>query len=163
VQQSKFTEVCDYAWALYRQLRLQPWDDNDFWSTVAIEIMLRTIIRFKDPKFREEEEWRMLRFSGEYHTPNIRQSPRGDIPYVKVPLDPDALARILLGSRTTDAEVKSVGAILANAGLAHVPIQRSSITCRAALHIAAPIPRPSSTSSHEQGRADCSRKATSSS
>jgi hypothetical protein len=132
VQQSKFEKICDYASEFYRELRLQPSDHNDFWSTVAIEIMLRTLIRFKAPHFCKEKEWRMLRVTGKNETPKTRRSKDGvQIPYVEVRLDPAALPCVVLGSATTDAEARSAAEVLANAGLAHVPIQRSSITCRA--------------------------------
>jgi hypothetical protein len=107
-------------------------DPTEFWLTVLSELALFAF-RFKNPAFREEEEWRLFWFHDKQNVKFRLASDRKTlIPYIEAEFGPDAVCKIVQGplARPEMGE-RSLKAFLKAADYGHVEVTASEIPLRA--------------------------------
>jgi hypothetical protein len=121
--------VCDFA------LRLDPselsYDEVEvFWSEVAL-VLLNFALRFKNPSFAEEKEWRALTLQTD-ESPTLHRNAGGqERRYIDLHFSADMISQIVVGP-LAHAEVESkLRQFLDGNGLQHVLIHHSGIRLRA--------------------------------
>jgi hypothetical protein len=118
--------VCKEAAKLY-EMRQVPSNSplhKHFCAAVWKELAFHTLLRFKKPDLSPEQEWRMMQeFSGE---PKAFPRSMGCrmVRYVEVPLDKEAICRVVLGPRADAANAQHVRDLLRCAAMPHVVVRR---------------------------------------
>jgi hypothetical protein len=126
--QDAATELCREA------LRLRPntlvgEEIEHFWGEVAL-VLYESSLRFKNPDFREECEWRTLSLLPFEQPIEHRVCNRTDIGFIRVAFSPDTISRVILGPRFPDGSETALRRTLDTNGFENVLIQRSEITLR---------------------------------
>ena len=126
----------------------QPNEERDIWDVLGTEHLARVAMSlqkcsfcFKHPGFAEESEWRLVMLSNhdanahtDEHRPDVRPIRTGLLPYLKLPLDIDAVAKIVVGpSSHPSLAADAARLLLRNAGHdreAHGMVTHSTIPLR---------------------------------
>jgi len=99
-QRVKVEATIDHAIQLSRELGIPKRDLGDFWLEATIYSLIPCGLRFKDPKFASEQEWRVLAIRADRSTASERTLPDGgNTWYLHFPLDGSLVHSVLLGPR----------------------------------------------------------------
>jgi hypothetical protein len=122
--------ICDLALRLVGS-RVLPYDESEiFWCEVAL-VLLNFAIRFKNPSFIDEREWRALTVDAGALEVFCRGSGEQKRRYVHIHLLAETVSRIVLGPLASADAASNLRTFLDNHNLKHVGIARSAIPLRA--------------------------------
>lgn len=110
-QRVKAEKTIDHAIGLSRELEISKRDLNAFWIEAMIYSLLPCGVRFKNPSYTSEQEWRILMIRADQSTANTRTLPDGvETTYLKLPLDRTLIDGVLLGPQCsyTTEEMKAM-------------------------------------------------------
>jgi len=122
-------QLCDTALQLDAPHQLTYKEAEQFWSEVMVAL-LNFAIRFKEPRFQREHEWRIV-------TPDVHEPPRishsvseQGRKFVKRNFIPELVSRIIVGPCVSEALERDLRILLDSNGFGDTSIQRSAITFR---------------------------------
>ncbi len=118
------------AFEKIRELSLKEREWSYWWQEVGIQL-LTFILRFKDPMFHNEREWRTLKLQSPSDKDALpvryRQGIRGIIPYIELPLTANAVAEVIEGPKSSIGQ-KAIKIVLDKYGLNGAEVKRSNHT-----------------------------------
>lgn len=121
-QRAKAEETIDHAINLGRELAIPKRDLNRFWIEALIYSLLPCGMRFKDPRYASEEEWRVLMIRADRSTALERTLPDGSHTwYHRLPLDGSLVRDVLRGPRCSYS-VEEVQQMLTASGFTEAAI-----------------------------------------
>ena len=131
-------EIIDYAVRVVADSKLAGEEAEFYWEHVA-NFLLQSLMRFKNPAFREEREWRLICLSAPQLV-RFRVVGTRLVPYFELRFSLDAIRTIRLGPRYSSRDNRVVRSFLSSVGLDGVrsrKLHRASvlINSRAALEI----------------------------
>ena len=123
-------QMCDFAVQL-ADSRALPYNEHEvFWSEVAL-MLLNFSIRFKNPSFAEEREWRTLSLNTDGSAVFRRGTGAKERRYVHVHFHPEIVSQVVVGP-LAEANVEArLRQFLDDHGLRHVLVRRSVIPLKA--------------------------------
>jgi hypothetical protein len=99
-QKAKAEATIDHAIHLSRELDIRKKDSGEFWVEALIYSLLPCGVRFKDPCWAAEQEWRVLMIRPDRRNALERTLPVGwQTWYLRIALDSSLLKSVLLGPR----------------------------------------------------------------
>jgi len=102
-------------------------EQRSFWPLVAAQ-MTPWVVMFKDPAFREEQEWRIVNI--DVHPPpfNFRRSGQRIVPFVALPLN-DSVTSVIRGPYFAGSDTRGIDFALRSNGIMKI-VQESKIPLR---------------------------------
>jgi hypothetical protein len=123
----------DWALALWNKtVRQTEAEANEFLGNVGY-ILIEMMLRFKNPGFAQEDEWRVLLITWAQENQNLvrhRNRSGGQVPYIDWAFRPEYMDEVLIGPGPYGMNEEMPHEILAGCGMAHVPITHSTIPLR---------------------------------
>ncbi len=118
-------EIIDYAIAVVADLKLAEQDAERYWGYVA-NFLLQSLMRFKNPAFREEREWRMICLPAPQLL-RFRVIGTRLVPYCELRFPMEAIRTIRLGPRFSNRDNRVVLSFLRSIGAHSVAVENSVV------------------------------------
>lgn len=111
--------------------RALPYNEHEvFWSEVAL-LLFNFALRFKNPCFAEEKEWRSLTLHTDDSPIFHRGSGARERSYIHMQFRPEMISEIVIGSRASPGVETTLRRFLDDHDFRHVTLRRSEIPLRA--------------------------------
>jgi len=124
-------QMCDFGLQLADSI-VVPYNEAEvFWSEVAL-LLLNFALRFKNPFFADEREWRALSLNMDDSPVFHRSSGAQERRYVHVHFRPETVSQVVVGPLAETNVEARLRQFLDDHGLHHVVVGRSAIPLRAA-------------------------------
>jgi hypothetical protein len=122
-------EICDVALRLTESDSLVSTETEIFWTEIAL-LLFNFALRFKNPSFRSEREWRTLSLEPS-ETPVWTRDQQGMIvKYIKVGFEANMVSRITLGPRASNDGKRRVQEFLKNSEFRDAQLCHSGVPLR---------------------------------
>ncbi len=121
--------MCDAALALNASRRLIGREIEVFWSEVAM-LLLGFALRFKNPYYSDEREWRLLKLAPDKSRVMRRDGEGAEVKFIRLGFSSEAITRINVGPRAAKETDEQLRRFLADNGLKKVQVDRSAIPYR---------------------------------
>jgi hypothetical protein len=118
-------EIIDYAIAVVADLKVAEEGAERYWGYVA-NFLLQSLMRFKNPAFREEREWRMICLPSPQLV-KFRVVGTRLVPYCELRFPMEAIRTIRLGPRFSSRDNRVVLSFLRSMGAHSVSVENSVV------------------------------------
>jgi len=116
--------IIDFAVKEISRVNFCQAESEGYWGFVG-NYLLQSVIRFKNPAYQEEREWRLVYFPSAGI--EFRISVGRIVPYIKVPFALEAIQRVRLGPRCSNRDRRVLANYFTDACGSHVPTVENSV------------------------------------